>query len=322
MPALSRRLKSPPVSADNPPVNAPKIHAPSAMRFCFAGFVPRAAVIYYGVAAVHYENAVVDNQNAAVYYGVPAVDNENAVIDNQNAAVDYGGAGQAEGTGILQEIGTMADDFMPRGKTQLQAWLANFNTVASANMATLGLTTADITALNGTTGGFTSSVAVVKTAKANLKAATQGELGATKTVNATVRGIVRRIQSNAAVAPALKASLGINPRTAVKNHAPPVTPTGLTAEGFRTGVNRLNWNRTGNKPNTIFVVQAQIGASAEWVEVGSKNATKFDHIGQTPGVKVAYRVLATRADMASVPSPSVTLYSVTTTVTLTLAKAA
>ena len=216
----------------------------------------------------------------------------------------------------------MADDFMPRGKTQLLAWLNNFNAVASANMATLGLTAADITAISGASGGFSSSIGVVKTAKANLKAATQGELGATKTVNTTIRGVVRRIQSNAAVAPALKASLGINPRTAVKNHAPPVTPTGLTAEAFSTGVNTVKWNRAGNKPNTIFAVQAQVGAAGDWVEVGSVTATKFDHVGQTPGMKTAYRVVATRAGMRSVPSPSVTVYGAPVTVTLTLSKAA
>ncbi len=226
------------------------------------------------------------------------------------------------GTGIYPRSRKMSSDYMPKGKTQLQAWLNNFNAVASANMATLGLTAADITALSGTTGGFTSSVAVVKTAKANLKAATQGETSATRTVNATVRGVVRRIQSNAAVSPSLKGSLGINPRNAPRNHAPPVTPTGLTAEGFSTGVNRLNWNRAGNKPNTIFVIEAQSGASTQWTEVGSVTATKFDHVGQTPGVKTAYRVTARRAGMASVASPAITLYGANVGVVLTLAKAA
>ena len=216
----------------------------------------------------------------------------------------------------------MSNDYLPKGKTQLQAWLNNFNTVANTNMTALGLTAADMTALTGAASGLSTSISVMKTAKASLKAASQGELSATKTVNGTVRGVVRRIQSNAAVAPALKASLGINPRNAPKNHAPPVTPTGLTAEGFSTGVNSVKWNRAGNKQNTIFVVQAQVGAAGDWVEVGSKNATKFDHVGQTPGVKVAYRVLATRAGMASVPSPAVTLYGAPTTVALTLSKAA
>ena len=216
----------------------------------------------------------------------------------------------------------MQSDYLPKGKTQLQAWLTNFNTVANTNMTALGLTASDMTALNGAASGLSTSINVVKTAKASLKAATQGELGATKNVNSTVRGVVRRIQSNAAVSPALKASLGVNPRTAPKNHTPPVTPTGLMAEAYSNGVNSLRWNRAGNKPNTIFVIQAQSSASAEWVEVGSASATKFDHVGQTPGVKVAYRVLAKRAGMASVASPAVTVYGAATTVVLTLSKAA
>ncbi|KAG8526090.1 uncharacterized protein KY384_000082 [Bacidia gigantensis] len=233
-----------------------------------------------------------------------------------------GGAGDEDLPGIFQEMRPMPDDYLPKGKTQLQAWLTNFGTVAGAQAVPLGLLPADLSALGAAQGTFNGSVAGVKTAKAALKSATQTELTATKTVNTTVRGIVRRIQANPAVTPTQKASLGINPRSAAKNHAPPVTPTGLTAEGFSTGVNALKWDRAGNKSNTIFVIQAQIGASLDWVEVGSKNATKFDHVGQTPGVKVAYRVLATRAGMASVPSPSVTLYGASTGVVLTLAKAA
>ena len=101
-----------------------------------------------------------------------------------------------------------------------------------------------------------------------------------------------------------------------------MTPTGLTAEEFSTGVNALNWNRAGNKPNTIFVIEAQSGTTTQWTEVGSVTATKFDHVGQTPGVKTAYRVMANRAGMKSVASPSVTLYGAPTSVVLTLSKAA
>ena len=223
---------------------------------------------------------------------------------------------------IFQRNKTMTTDYLPKGKTQLSAWLANFNSVASAQMAPLGLTQADITALTGTTGNFNLSVAGVKTAKATLKSATQAEAVATKTVGATVRGVVRRLQANPAVTPAQKAALGINPRSAVKNHTPPVTPTGLTAEAFSTGVNTVKWNRAGNKYNTVFVVEAQVGAAAEWVEVGSVTATKFDHTGQTPGVKVAYRVVAQRAGKTSVPSSSVTLYGASVGVVLILSKAA
>ena len=216
----------------------------------------------------------------------------------------------------------MGNDFMPKGKTELMAWLANFNNAASGQMAALGLAAADMTALSNVATALNYSVAGVKTAKANLKAATQTETNATRSVSTTVRAIVRRIQANPAVNATQKASLGINPRNTPKNHTPPVTPTGLTAEAFSTGVNSLKWNRAGNKPNTVFIIEAQIGASTQWVEVGAPTATKFDHIGQTPGVKVAYRVVASRAGMASVPTPAVTLYGASTTVTLELAKAA
>ena len=268
----------------------------------------------------HHANFVAENASD-VFYGAKLVACDKS--DEVSVLRDEEGKTSDENFfGDFQEITPMPDDYLPKGKTQLQAWLANFNNVASAQMTSLGLTAADVTALTGTTGNFNYSVAGVKTAKAALKSATQAETAAVKTVSNTVRGVVRRIQANPAVTPAQKASLGVNPRSAVKNHTPPVTPTGLTAEGFSTGVNSLKWNRAGNKANTIFAVEAQIGASADWVEVGSVSATKFDHVGQTPGVKTAYRVLATRAGMKSVASPSVTLYGAPTGVVLTLSKAA
>jgi len=57
----------------------------------------------------------------------------------------------------------------------------------------------------------------------------------------------------------------------------------------------LKWNRNGNKQNTIFVIEAQIGDTATvWAYVDSTSETTYTHGAQKPGVQVAYRVKATR----------------------------
>ena len=63
-----------------------------------------------------------------------------------------------------------------------------------------------------------------------------------------------------------------------------------------------------------------IGAATTSEQIGTTPKTRFDHTGQTPGVKAVYRVTAERADMSSIPSQSVTAYGAP--VTLVLQKAA
>ena len=204
---------------------------------------------------------------------------------------------------------TMSTDYIPGSKPAMQIWAANFVSVCSANQATLGLTSSDMMTLTGLQSSFVSGVAGVKTAKQALKAAVANETLVTKSFTGDIRGLVRRFQTNPAVLAPLKESLGINPRNTPKNRTPPVTPTGLAVEGASTGVNTVKWKRSGNKPSTIFRIQAQVGTSTQFVEVGSTAALTFDHTGQTPGVKVAYRVVAYRAKQASVPSTQVVVYN-------------
>lgn len=216
----------------------------------------------------------------------------------------------------------MPTDFLPRKKGDLFAWTNNFITVATANLTTIGFTAADTTALTTAQTNFTSAINGINAAKATLKAAVQAEKTATKALTNLVRSDVRRIQSVAAVTPMLKGQLGINPRTTVKNHEPPITPIGLQAEGFSNGVNSLKWNRATNKPGTVFQIQAKVGTATDFVGVSATTATKFDHSGQTPGVKVTYRVVASRAGMLSAPSAAAIVYENNATTVLTLAKAA
>ena len=213
-------------------------------------------------------------------------------------------------------------DYLPKKKGDLNAWTTNFITVVTANMTTIGLTSADKEALSVAQTAFGAAIGSVETAKGALKAAVQAEKTSTKTLTGLIRGDVRRIQANPAVTPTLKGQLRINPRTTPRNHTAPVTPTGLTVDGYANGVNSLRWNRAGNKPSAVFQIQAKIGTATDFVGVGNATAAKFDHSGQTPGVKIVYRVVATRAGMNSDPSSAVTVYETGSTGFLTLQKAA
>ena len=214
----------------------------------------------------------------------------------------------------------MPDDYLPNNDAEFQLWLANFVTVAGANTAALGLLPADVTALSGAQSTFGGNLGQMKAMQASAKAAVATKITSRKAINNQVRTLVRRIQGNPAVSVALKNQLVINPRNTPKTHTPPAQPTSLLASPDTSGVNSLAWNRNGNKPATTFVIEAMLGASTTFEAVGTTTKTRFDHTGQTPGMKATYRVIAERADMSSLPSQSVTVYG--SPVTLVLQKAA
>ena len=214
----------------------------------------------------------------------------------------------------------MPTDYLPKPDAAFQAWLANFVAVAVANKEQLALTTQDVTALNGVQSSFAANFAALKTAQAAAKGATSTKDASRKGANNEARLLVRRFQSIPTLNATLKNQLGINPRTNKPTHPDPAQPTKLTVTPDASGVNRLQWNRAGNKPTTTFVIEAMLGAATSFEQIGTTTKTKFDHTGQTPGVKATYRVTAERADMSSLPSQSVTAYG--SPVTLVLQKAA
>ena len=169
---------------------------------------------------------------------------------------------------------------------------------------------------------FTGDVAQLNTAKVQMKSATQNKNTARKKAIADARALARRVQSNPAVTPALKSNLGLNPKTNKPGAVTPITPVGLMAEGYSNGVNELKWNRNGNHPSTVFLVEALIADAPDFVQIGGVTATKFTHSGVTPGQKITYRVVARRRNVYSDPSDVAVLYPYSKTPALQLLKAA
>lgn len=88
----------------------------------------------------------------------------------------------------------------------------------------------------------------------------------------------------------------------------PQTPTDLVASGTSDGINKLKFNRNGNKPKTVFLVEAKIGNATDFVIIGTSMKQTFEHKNQKPGVKVVYRIRAQRGDDYSDYSNTATVY--------------
>ncbi|MBM2815231.1 MAG: hypothetical protein HW421_1993 [Ignavibacteria bacterium] len=197
----------------------------------------------------------------------------------------------------------MPRDYIPAKDTVFQDWLGNFISIANANLATLGLITGDLTPLTTDKTTFDTNLTDAEAKKAASKAATQAKDTIRKSAEAKARALVKRIQAKADVPNALKAQLQITvPGATPPPPEIPVPPINLVANIAGTGAYLLTWDRAANSLNTLFVIEAKIGATADWLPVFTTTKTKYEHTGNPAGVVIMYRVKAQRGEIQSPPS--------------------
>lgn len=199
-------------------------------------------------------------------------------------------------------------NYLPANDLALQAWLNNFKTVADANAAALGLSTAELGLLDADVPAFVTSLSTLETRKRALESAVIAKDTQRIATVAVVRGLVKRIQANAAVPDTLKRSLGISVPSSVRTKTAPTTPADVMVQPYASGLNLLRWNKNGNKPTTQYMVECKPAVGGAWQFVGQTTATKFPHTGQTPGQAQMYRAIAQRSGMTSAPSEAVMVY--------------
>lgn len=99
-------------------------------------------------------------------------------------------------------------DYIPK-EGEVVPWIEDFVQVASANAATLGLGTTDITALKTMNGDLAGKINAAIAKQSEAKAATEAKnIQMDKTVD-TVRSMVRQVQAKPGVPDNLKAQLRI-----------------------------------------------------------------------------------------------------------------
>jgi len=187
-------------------------------------------------------------------------------------------------------------------------FLTNFIAVANANLATL--TTIDA-----------GRITALTTLKTDLQTANNEAIAAEETREAkfTARdtkldaaftgalSAVNLILSLTTVPDALFDNLGLPAADVIPSSIPPITPTALAVLGFSDGTNRLTWNTAGNAPKTTYVIESRTGAGP-WTYVDSTTRSKYDHVGQTPGVHIEYRIKAKRPAGESAYTGVVSVY--------------
>ena len=200
-------------------------------------------------------------------------------------------------------------DYLPPTDLPMQSWTANFLTVADAILAQIGLIAGDLAPITAAKAAFDAALLDVTAKEAAYKAAVVSKNTRRKSLDDSVRPVVRKIQATPGVPNSVKANLKITVRDTNPTPAVPVPPMGLVARGLDTGTNTLAWARSTNRVGTQFVIEAKVNAAASWSLVDVVTVTRYEHKNQQPGVPVVYRIRARRGQVSSDPSNEASVYA-------------
>lgn len=202
----------------------------------------------------------------------------------------------------------MPSDYLPGEDAQLSTWLATFLTGCEKYDAILDLDSEEITAITTKSTAYDNGLALADAKKAEARDAVAAKNADKADVSSYVRTLVRGFKANPAVPQNVLQALGV-----IATPAPTAvyTVTALTVNGCSDGVNKLKWNRTGNAPSTLFLIESRMSTSGPWVLVGAVSKTSFDHSNQIPGETQYYRVTSTRSGQASAPCAPIVVYGAT-----------
>jgi hypothetical protein len=195
---------------------------------------------------------------------------------------------------------------MPDGP--LVDWTANFINAATAHQAELGLSQADLDVLADEAAGFRAARENHFAAVALAAGAKQAKDASKSQLLTSLRHVTNRIQASPTVAADLKEQLGLILREGHYAKPTPCQPAGLEATGSDSGVNFLRWRANGNGYPTLYIIEARPDDASPWTIVDTTTKTKFAHAGQTPGVRMRYRVTAKRRSDVSLPSAVAMVY--------------
>jgi len=200
------------------------------------------------------------------------------------------------------------NDYLPTSINDLEAWVDNWMAVLTAHPTDFELTAPQVTATGVKVTAFKNAVDLVLSLKDQLKAAVQDQNSKQSDMVSDLRAKGRAIIASSGITDSNKLAAGYKVRDTLPTDVIPIAVSGVAVYGTSDGINHLAWNRNGNKSGTDFNIEAQIGTSTAWVLVGHTRAVKWNHVGQTPGVQIRYRIISQRANRFSGPSNEAIVY--------------
>lgn len=200
-------------------------------------------------------------------------------------------------------------DYLPAIAAMLLLWLERFISVANANLANTGLTAGQVNDLNALYTEFQIAYGNHLATHVVAKGATDTKNQAMAAVAAEARKLAQIVQKHPGATNALKLELGLNAPPAPNVPVEPQLPTLLTATLSEIGWVTLKWDRNGNKQGTTFIIESREGTTGPFTILAAVTRSKFVDKGRTPGVRIEYRVKATRSGRETGYTPTATIYA-------------
>ena len=205
-----------------------------------------------------------------------------------------------------RKVKMSTNDYIPSNDLIYKQWLANFAAKCEVYEAATGLTEPQILAMQSQSAIFSATMTDLEAAKLALKSATQAKDTDRKTSSAMARTLAKQIKGAPGMTDAILADLGI---LASATAGPVVTVTGLDVTGCDDGVNKLKWDRTGNAPGTMFLIETSFDGLTGWELVDVTTKVTYDHVDQIPGQRQFYRIKSKRASTTSPACPPEVVYA-------------
>ena len=192
--------------------------------------------------------------------------------------------------------------YIPRQDAEFLTFCRTLLSGVALNPAAYGVQPADVAPLQEAVAEFGQQLQHIDLLEAQRMAEVAGKRQQRRELEAAMRALAQKIQSDPTVEEHLKVEVGLPRRDRVPGTAAPVAPTKLVVEAQSNGVNELKWSRAGNPRNTEFLIEARIGSALEYGLVDVVRGARYTHSGVRPGTAIVYRVLARHSHQVSGPS--------------------
>ncbi len=193
----------------------------------------------------------------------------------------------------------MASKIYPSNDAEFAVWLANFINKAEAYKSQLNLSGAQITALQTKLTQFNTDIALKQQKKEESVAQTALVANERKDLNKDIGLLNNGFKAIDGLASNILEEIGLNVNETNFGNVMPSAPSDLVATGTSDGTNSLKWSKNGNRQGTLFIIEAKIGDSTNWVMIDAVTSSAYKHKNQTPGVKIQYRIKAKRGEFES-----------------------
>lgn len=203
----------------------------------------------------------------------------------------------------------MTKDVFPRDGSGYLEWLKTVAKKGEENMVILKWTQEFVDELINETTELEKILEDEIEAKKLHKGTVEAKNTALDASQKKMRPVIGLVQLNEDVTDELRGKMGINIHDKIPSHEVPYRISELKVLGQDNKINKIDWNKNGNKSGTQYILEVKYALDGDYQIVDTVTATKYDHKNQVPGKPAWYRITPRRGKLYGEPSEDVGVYT-------------